>query len=70
MQNQDDRYARVLKFYNDEVERTEKEKNRIDELYRTCDDEDVCSDLYESALFAEGDYREAKAIRDQILTIE
>ncbi len=70
MQNQDDRYARVLKFYNDQVETTEKEWKRIDELYRTCDDEDVCADLYESALFAEGDYRESKAIRDQILSIE
>ncbi len=70
MQNQDDRYARVLKFYNDQVETTEKEWKRLNELYDTCDDEDVCSDMYESLLFAEGDYRDAAAVRDQILAIE
>ncbi len=70
MQNQDDRYARVLKFYNDQVETTEKEWKRLKELYDTCDDEDTCSDMYESLLFAEGDCLDAAAVRDQILAIE
>lgn len=71
MQNKkEDRYARVMKVLDAEVETTKAEMDRLYRVYDETEDEDYRSDVYEICIDAELAYRNALAKLEQVMSID
>ena len=69
-EEKEDRFARVLKVFDAEVDKTKKEMDRLDQLHELEEDDHMRQELSEQRLYAECDYRDALAKRNQLLSID